>query len=78
MSIVEPIDSNLNQNLEHNEESDEMTELVNALTSSWKFNDKENDQKQQQTPNISKKWYDGVVMRPVTFRSANNRSNKLK
>lgn len=62
-----------NQNMGHFQEIDEMTELAIAMNDSWKFDDEENE---RQTPTTSKKWYEGVVIRPVAFRSSRkNRSS---
>lgn len=63
-------------NLGNNNASD-MTEVTSNLTS-LDVGDKENqiEEQQQDQPSSTKKWYEGVVVRPVAFRSTSKRLNE--
>lgn len=77
MQCDKPTKNDSNQNLAQSEAMDDsvMTEVTSDL-SNFRFeeeNNKENEQKQLPPSQTSKKWYEGVVIRPVAFRSTTKR-----
>lgn len=72
--IDPPIENSPNRNLASGGEAD--MSVVSSIFENFSFEEHDNKENEQMTSTRQKKWYEGVVIRPVAFRSTKKRSNQ--